>query len=100
MIPLTIKIIVDKKSSDAPFVAYTPELDIASCGPTESKAKKNLAEAVEIILKGATEDGNLKDLLLESGFEIGKSEVKPPKLSTDKLTMRLSPEQSSQIWHV
>ena len=51
MLPMTVKITIDKRSKDAPFVAYTPELDLASCGPTEEKAKKNLHEAVEIFLE-------------------------------------------------
>ena len=99
-VPLTIKLTEDKQSKSAPWVAYTPELDVASCGPTPQKAKQNLAEAVQIVLKGATEDGNLKDLLLESGFEISKSKVTPPKVSLDKVTMRLNSEQSRQIWPV
>ena len=48
-IPMTIKIMVDKRSKDAPFVAYTPELDVVSCGPTEEKARQNLHDAVEIV---------------------------------------------------
>ena len=47
LIPLTIKITIDMRSKDAPFVAYTSELDVASCGPTEEKARNNLREAVE-----------------------------------------------------
>ena len=99
-IPLTIKLMKDKQSQSAPWVAYTPELDVASCGPTQERAKRNLAEAVQIVLKGATKDGNLKDLLLESGFEISKLEVKPPKVSIDTLNMQLNSEQSRQIWPV
>lgn len=99
-IPLTIKLTEDKQSKSAPWVAYTPELDVASCGPTVEKAKQNLAEAVQIVLKGATEDGNLKDLLLESGFEISGSKVLPPKVSLDRLNMQLDQEQSRQIWPV
>lgn len=97
-IPVTVKLMEDRQSKSAPWVAYTPELDVASCGPTVAKAKQNLAEAVGIILRGAAEDGNLKDLLLESGFEIDKSKVKPPKVSLDKFTLQLNSEQSRQIW--
>ena len=97
-IPLTVKLLKDKQSKSAPWVAYTPELDVASCGPTQDKAKQNLTDAVQIVLKGAVEDGNLKDLLLESGFEISKSKVKPPKVSVDTFSMQLNPEQSRQIW--
>lgn len=97
-VPLTIKLTEDKQSKSAPWVAYTPELDVASCGPTVEKAKQNLAEAVQIVLKGAAEDGNLKDLLLEAGFEISKSKVKPPKVSIDTFNMLLDQKQSSQLW--
>lgn len=76
-IPLTIKLVEDKQSKDAPWVAYTSELDVASCGPTPKKAKENLKKAVDIVLKGAAEDGNLKDLLLEAGFEIKNKDLTP-----------------------
>lgn len=42
---------IDRRSSDAPFVAYSPELDVASCGPTEETARQNLHEAVTIVLE-------------------------------------------------
>lgn len=99
-IPLTIKLTEDKQSKSAPRVAYTPELDVASCGPTPKKAKENLAEAVQIVLKGAAEDGNLKDLLLESGFEIGRSDVKPPKVSMGRFKFNLNSELARHIWPV
>lgn len=66
---MTIKITYDKTSKDAPFVAYSPELDVASCGPTEKKARKNLHEAVEIVLEEAKKKGRLTQLLEELGFE-------------------------------
>src|SRR3990167_11314339 len=83
-IPLTIKLTEDKQSKSAPWVAYTPELDVASCGPTPQKAKKNLMEAVEIVLQGAAQDGTLKELLLETGFQIKNKDLTPPKVSMDK----------------
>lgn len=97
-IPLTIKFFKDLKSKTAPWVAYTPELDVSSCGPTRQKAKKNLEETIQIVLKGAVEDGNLKDLLLEAGFEIKKSEVKPPTISLDKFTFHLDSNLAHNIW--
>lgn len=50
-LPLTIKTFVDKSSKDAPYVAYSPEVDVASCGPTEEKARKNLKDAVEAVVE-------------------------------------------------
>lgn len=57
MYPLTVKIIRDRRSKDAPFVAYNPEIDVASCGPTEEKARENLLEAVGIVLKEVKRKG-------------------------------------------
>ena len=68
-IPLTIKLTEDKQSKSAPWVAYTPELDVVSCGPTQEKAKQNLAEAVQIVLKRETEDRNLKNTAPYLQFE-------------------------------
>lgn len=96
--PLTVKLTKDKQSKSVPWVAYTPELDIASCGSTIEKAKKNLLEAVQIVLKGAAEDGNLKDLLLESGFEINASQVTAPKVSIDKLNFHLDSNLARHLW--
>jgi predicted RNase H-like HicB family nuclease len=98
-IPLTIKLTKDNNSKSAPWVSYTPELDIASCGPTPAKAKKNLNEAIQIILKGAAEDGTLEDLLVESGFEVNRSGgVKPPKVSFDKLSIKLDYNLARHVW--
>ncbi len=59
MLPMTIKITDDKRSKDAPFIAYTPELDVASCGPTEEKARANLREAASILLEEIQKKGQL-----------------------------------------
>lgn len=90
MLPLTVKIIVDKHSKDAPFVAYTPELDVASCGPTEGKARENLHEAVQILLEEMNKKGGLSDFLAESGFQkVNKSWV-PPVVSFESFSFPYS----------
>lgn len=81
MVPLTVKIIIDKHSKDAPFVAYTPELDVASCGPTEEKARKNLQEAVNIVIEEVESKGKLNELLEELGFQKEKQHWIPPRVS-------------------
>lgn len=80
-LPLTVKIIIDKHSKDASYVAYTPELDVSSCGPTESKARKNLHEAAQILLEEINKKGDLPTFLEELGFQkINKNWV-PPTVS-------------------
>lgn len=81
LLPLTIKIVVDRRSKDASFIAYTPELDVVSCGPTEEKARKNLKEAIEIVLEEARRGGRLKELLEEMGFQKEKSRWIPPRVT-------------------
>lgn len=60
--------------------AYNPELDVASCGPNEKKARENLKEAIDIVLIGAKKDGNLEDLLKNSGFVVKGDSIAPPKI--------------------
>lgn len=45
------------------YVAYTPELDVSSCGGTQAKAKKNLLEAVRLFLEEAERLGTLQKIL-------------------------------------
>ncbi len=80
-LPLTVKIIVDKHSKDAPFIAYNPEVDVASCGPTEEKARKNLHDSVRIIFEEIEKKGKLPDFLKELGFQKEKKQWVPPRVS-------------------
>lgn len=89
MFPLTVKIIYEKESEDAPFMAYTPELDVASCGPTEEKARENLREAVEIVLEEAQRKGKLEQLLKEMGFTKEKRVWKAPRISFEPFLFSL-----------
>lgn len=84
-LPLTIKVFYEGTSKDAPWVSFNPELNVASCGPTEKKARENLKEVIDTVLEGAKEDGNLEELLKESGFSIEKGKVKPPKIVIEEI---------------
>ena len=81
VIPLTVKITYDKASSDAPFVAYNPELDLTSCGPTEEKARMNLRETVDIVLKEVKKKKKLDEFLQEMGFEKLRKGWHPPRIT-------------------
>ena len=48
---------------DVPFVAYSPELDILSCGKTEDEAKKMLREAISLTLAETEKDGTTENFL-------------------------------------
>lgn len=87
----TVEISYDKESSDAPFVAYNPELDVASCGPTEEKARENLKEAIEIVLE-PIEKGEERPVLVPCYEEI------PTKvLETILRAAKISPERFLEL---
>lgn len=51
------------------YVAYTPDLDVSSCGDTLAQAKSRLRQAVELFLEEAAAMGTLDEILSEAGFE-------------------------------
>ncbi len=67
-LPITIKIIYEPDAKSAPYVAYIPEFDVSSCGKTEESARKNVKQALEIVLEEAKKQGQLNEYLREAGF--------------------------------
>ena len=53
---------------DSVFIAYTPALDLSSCGDTFEEAVKKFGEAVEIFLKECTTRGTLDNALASLGW--------------------------------
>jgi predicted RNase H-like HicB family nuclease len=84
-LPFTVKVFMDNSSKDAPWVAYNPELDVASCGHNEKKARQNLKEALDIVLVGAKKDGSLEELLKNAGFTVKGSSIQPPKVIIENI---------------
>jgi hypothetical protein len=74
----------------ASHVAYSPELDISSCGKTASQAKKQLREAVLLFIEEAARMGTLEEILTESGLERrGKTYRRRPILVREKMRLTL-----------
>jgi hypothetical protein len=71
-------------------IAYTPELDISSCGKTTAQAKLHLREAVSLFMEEAARMGSLGAILEESGFERrGKTYRQRPVLAREKMKLTL-----------
>lgn len=51
------------------FVAYTPALDLTSCGETFEKAKENFSEALELFMDAVIKMGTLETVLEECGWK-------------------------------
>lgn len=96
-IPITIKIIEDYSSNDAPFVAYSPELDISSCGPTIEKAKNMLRKAITITLKEVEKDGTLEDYLELVGYRKQGKKLKAPTISIEPFYFPVSGNLASKF---
>ena len=61
------------------FVAYSPALDLSTCGRTLEEAKKNFLEALDIFFEDCTEMGTLDKVLESLGWEKkGRKQWLPP----------------------
>ena len=78
--PLTMKIMYAEESKSSPYVAYCPELDIASAGKDSVDAQRMLDEAIGIVLKDAAQRGTLDDYLSGVGFTRRGKKFSPPKI--------------------
>jgi predicted RNase H-like HicB family nuclease len=52
------------------FIAHAMPLDVMSAGQTPDAARQALNEAVSLFLATATDIGTLKEVLLETGYEL------------------------------
>ena len=50
------------------FVSYAPNLDLSSCGDTQEEAKRNLGDAIAILIEECLKDGTLEDVLRSCGW--------------------------------
>ncbi|MEW6356554.1 MAG: hypothetical protein AB1696_09525 [Planctomycetota bacterium] len=66
MIPIGFDMVVFKEGKA--YVAYSPELDVSSCGRTVAQARRNLKTAVRLFVEEAEKMGTLDDILAESGY--------------------------------
>jgi predicted RNase H-like HicB family nuclease len=70
------------------FVAYTPQLDLSSCGGTKDKALRNLKEAVRLFLEEAEKLGTLQQILEEAGYLMRNRKMEGPKfVSTQRVSL-------------
>jgi len=51
------------------YVAYSPKLDVSSCGSTVEEAKNNLKTAVRLFIEECDKMGSLDEILGEAGYE-------------------------------
>ncbi len=82
---LTIKIWKEGKH----YIAYCPELDVASQGKNSQHSLERVREAIEAFLEETKKMGTLEEILRMSGFVKRKGAWKPPLLSISPLEVKV-----------
>ena len=67
------------------FIAYTPVLDLSTCGKNYKEAKKRFNEAVKIFFEETIKKGTLSEVLQELGWEKTKTKWIPPVIISQEL---------------
>ena len=62
------------------FIAYSPLLDLSSCGKTEKQAKRMFTQAVESFFETLDEMGTREEVLQDLGWSLTRGKLHPPKL--------------------
>ena len=60
------------------YIAYSPALDLSSCGDTAEDAKKSFKEAARLFIETIVKMGTYKEVLLDLGWQEKKGEMLPP----------------------
>ncbi|MFH1193154.1 MAG: type II toxin-antitoxin system HicB family antitoxin [Candidatus Jorgensenbacteria bacterium] len=63
------------------YVAYNPELEVASQGKTKAQAELRLKEAMTLFLETAKKTGTLPEVLRDAGFVLKNKRVQWPNVS-------------------
>lgn len=74
---------------DKHYVAYNPELEVASQGKTFEEAEKMLKEAIDLFIKTAKKIGTLNHILKEAGFIKREKKWLAPVVSFSSLEMKV-----------
>lgn len=51
------------------FIAFSPALNLSTCGNTQEQAKRRFEEMLKIFLEEVEQMGTLEDVLLECGWK-------------------------------
>jgi predicted RNase H-like HicB family nuclease len=70
------------------YIAYTPELDLASQGKNIEHAEKRLSEAVSAFVEEVKRKGVLKNTLKSLGFLKERKKWKSPRISFSEIEMK------------
>ena len=73
-------------------IAYTPALDLSTCGSTREEAKQMFDEIVKIFFKDLVENNTTEDVLSSLGWtrEDQAAQWMPPKISQESIGVQVA----------
>lgn len=71
------------------YLAYNPELDVASQGKTPENAQEMLKDAISLFIETAKDMGTLNSILAEAGFVKKEKRWVSPVISLSPLEMTI-----------
>ncbi len=84
-VPVKLEYTVQLWREGQQYIAHAMPLEVASSGATPAKARAALAEAVDLFLKTAQEEGTLERVLEDAGYTRGVRGWSGPRwLKTEK----------------
>ena len=99
-LPLTIKVIHEPEAKGSEYVAYSPEFDLSSCGTTTEEARKNLREAIGLVIESCAEEGILSQFLEDAGFRPQKKGWELPQVSFEPFFVPVPEVLKGRLWAV
>lgn len=75
---IEFKISVNFLKEGEKFIAYSPVLDLSTCGDTLEQAKKRFKEATGIFFEETAKKGTLENALLNLGWQRVQKVWQPP----------------------
>jgi len=73
------------------YIAYTPALDLSTCGQSYQEAKKRFGEIVNIFFEELINKGTLEEVLNDLGWQRTQTKWNPPVVIAQELqTIRVT----------
>ena len=81
-----IKLSVSFLREGKTFVAYSPALDLSTCGKSLNEAKKRFNEIVKIFFEKLQKMGTTEEVLINLGWQKKQGSFLPPVMIAQELT--------------
>jgi|GEM_PF-665679 len=92
VVEMSVDLPVTVKQEGHMFVAYSPTLDLSSCGSTEAEAIDMFNEAVRIFFNDLVQHNTVHQVLSDLGWKLQSSKQGgwiPPKISQQSVGVRV-----------